>query len=412
MDYMFFEFKVKCSNPSCSYVYRVTDIVYPWINDVGYAVYECPQCHIRSRIRVYNVDMHLNKQFCVGVYEDGEENENQSLAVIPLGERNDDIPKKHEYHVPNVPIWIYKDINYEEQAFSIIESRKEKIEEALCQIKNAYLAGQSWAKDIEKLLFKIWVDDKQYVLFQKNVEHDDFSIGNILLIGIKGVLLSDVIDGVYPRDTCFSMLDYLLKRWSLLCKQVIFASPFVGFAQKTTTYDEQIRNFWEWLGVTLDINKTLFITKKETFARFKTAMEELGIDFRNEKKWDMLSKLVKAAEEYDGRKKGAKNSHVQFYQQFHAKFYAGVFDDHVEVLVGSYNIHQGKTLENLVVERYVVDEFEEKYLKPFNKRLLSQDGETSHYQVGFVELKNKLVHGKILGRCDYLKEVHQVLRVK
>jgi len=403
MDCKCLDFKVKCSNVSCSYVYHINDIVFPLINDKGYAIYECPQCHAKTRICVCNTDVHLNRRDCVGVYEDGEEYDYPSLAAIPIGERND-TQERHDYYVAKVSVWKDKDIDYEENAYSVLEKHKDKIEEVLCGLQNAYLANQIWAKDIEKLLFKVWIDDTQYVLLQNSIVRDKFTMENLLPIGISGVSISDVVNGVYPRDACFSMIDYLLHRWNLLCKQVIFASPYIGFVQKTTIYNEQIRNFWEWLGETLDMDKTLFITKKATFTRFKAAMEELGIDFDNEKTWDSLSKLVKVADEYDGRRKEAKLSRVQFYQQFHAKFYAGVFDDHVEVLVGSYNIHQGLTLENLVVEQYGVEEFEEKYLKPFNKGLSSAESTETYYQVGFVEVDGDEVNCKVLGKGDYINE--------
>ena len=403
-------FKVKCCNTTCQYVFRINDIVYPIINDIGYAIYECPLCHAITRIKVWNVDVHQNNRDCVDVYEDGNENRKLSLANIPLGERNDDC-EKHEYSVKKCTIWKHNGVNYEEIAIDCLKNLENDINVRLDGIRNACLAGQFYARSIEKLLFKVWVNDEQYVLLQKDVTHDDFSLKNILPIGVSNVSICEVIDGVFPRDKCFAMLNFLLMRWNMLCQQVIFASPYIGFVQNTSKYNEQIHNFWEWLGATLDMHKTLFITKKATFTRFKMAMEELGIDYQQEKKWDSLTQLVKAADEYDGRKRESAKSPVQFYQHFHAKFYAGVFDDHVEVLVGSYNIHQGLTLENLILKIYRTDEFREMYLKPFSKDLPEQNYNNSYFQVGLLDVKDGAVKCKTLEKSDYLREIQLVLSV-
>ncbi len=51
-----------------------------------------------------------------------------------------------------------------------------------------------------------------------------------------------------------------------------------------------------------------------------------------------------------------------FKQDFHAKFYCGMSADHVEVLVGSFNIHEGSYVENIHLLRYEFADFARRYL--------------------------------------------------
>lgn len=75
------------------------------------------------------------------------------------------------------------------------------------------------------------------------------------------------------------------------------------------------------------------------------------------------------ADSYDGRKKGCENSAVKLFHKSHAKFYAGVYDDHVEVIVGSYNLHSGSYYENMMLRRYEPEPFSRNYLAPSNVSL-------------------------------------------
>ena len=51
-----------------------------------------------------------------------------------------------------------------------------------------------------------------------------------------------------------------------------------------------------------------------------------------------------------------------FKSDFHAKFYCGMSADTVEILVGSFNIHEGTYVENIHLLTYSFDEFKERYL--------------------------------------------------
>ncbi|MCK4445392.1 MAG: hypothetical protein KAW09_12665, partial [Thermoplasmata archaeon] len=53
-------------------------------------------------------------------------------------------------------------------------------------------------------------------------------------------------------------------------------------------------------------------------------------------------------------------------QNFHAKFYAGIFPRHVEVLQTSYNIFEGENgqLESMVFRTYDREDFMERFIRP------------------------------------------------
>lgn len=50
-------------------------------------------------------------------------------------------------------------------------------------------------------------------------------------------------------------------------------------------------------------------------------------------------------------------------QGFHAKFFAGVSNEMVEVFSGSANLLRGPSIENVSFKRMSVDQFENKYMK-------------------------------------------------
>lgn len=57
------------------------------------------------------------------------------------------------------------------------------------------------------------------------------------------------------------------------------------------------------------------------------------------REWDLMNNLQKVVDNSKTR--------VKTKEQFHAKFYAGVFDDHVELLSGSFNVQTGDVLEQM-----------------------------------------------------------------
>jgi len=180
-------------------------------------------------------------------------------------------------------------------------------------------------------------------------------------------------------------------------------SPFIGFDYKTPKYDEQIIHYWHWLDEIIDIDKALFVTRKRALNRLKEALKHRERTYDDLKEWDALSDLLKAADEYDGRKKNANKSRVQTYSdsKFHAKFYAGIIDETVEVLMGSYNIHQGSSLENITFLRCPKNEFQHKFLDPFKIRITDFIHKENNFQSALIDINNKNVNTTLLNHPEY-----------
>lgn len=166
---------------------------------------------------------------------------------------------------------------------------------------------------------------------------------------------------------------------------------------------EQIIKYWRWLDEIIDIGKTIFVTRKKTINRLKEALSNKERTYDVLKEWDALSDLLKVADEYNGRKKDASKSRVQTLgdSKFHAKFYAGIIDETVEVLMGSYNIHQGKSLENITFLRYPINEFQQKFLDPFKIRITDFIHKENNFQSALIDINNKNINTTLQNHSKY-----------
>lgn len=365
--------KLLCSNKKCVHVFEYNDFIYPLINDKGWAIFECPSCKYLTKLKVFNVDIAKNHPNVKDVYDEDLYLNHKEIDEIEEGEIKVQSPfSKNNKIPPELPICkenIFENNLFKngEKARILLDKYKDRIESTLQSLKDAYLAGAAGYDEINRVFIKIEVNKKgDFILFSKIIKGDsDFKITGFNFFGASNLNIEKVADGVKNRDTCFLTLDFILKRWKMFAKEIYFVSPFIGFPQKSQKYDKQIIDFWEWLGNILDIEKTLFITRRSSLTRLKEAYERNNISFGNLKKWKDLNRLIELSDNYDGRRKDAKNNHVVLFQKSHAKFYAAVFEDYAEVVTGSYNIHTGQYLENLTLKKYLIEDFYEKFLKPY-----------------------------------------------
>ena len=72
------------------------------------------------------------------------------------------------------------------------------------------------------------------------------------------------------------------------------------------------------------------------------------------REWDLMNNLQKMVDN--------PRTRVKTKAQFHAKFYAGVFDNHVEMLSGSFNVQTGNVLEQMHLRNVSREMFKSKYL--------------------------------------------------
>lgn len=123
------------------------------------------------------------------------------------------------------------------------------------------------------------------------------------------------------------------------------------------------------------MEKTVLLTRKTEFNRMKQYLNEQKQDetYDFKRYWGALDQLQAAADKAGAKKRKkttemftdgqADRRQVYFTSSFHSKFYAGVYKDKVEVLVGSYNVHEGAILENLSFKTYTIAEFKARYVE-------------------------------------------------
>lgn len=398
--------RVKCSNSSCHFVYQFQDIIHPLINDKGYVVFKCPNCGNLTKTKVNNIDIYdLHPNF-VRAYELDE----YTGDIIEMDSIDDDFKSEDKISVEN-RIWDTKSIEFYKRCQTVIDQNSSKISKELKDIENAYLASIFVARDIERLLFKINIEGQDCLLIKRINSERDFTTDNLVFVGTNELKIKSLANGVYDRDYCYNILDNALRRWNVLSNQIVFVSPFIGFDYKTDKYDGQIIKYWRWLDEIIDIGKTIFVTRKKTINRLKEALRNKERTYDVLKEWDALSDLLKVADRYDGRKQDANKSRVQTYSdsKFHAKFYAGIIDEDVEVLMGSYNIHQGKSLENITFHRYPRKEFQKRFLDPFKIKITDFIQKEDYFQSALIEINNDDVNTTLLNHSKYKELIYPYL---
>lgn len=365
---------VKCSNTKCQHVFKVYDRREPVINDPGFVVKRCPDCQRETRFWVWNVDYFKEKDV-VGVYEEADANNNLALASVEQGETLEESIeenlRKVIYLSPKVHFW---QLMGQKHNCSLNEIAKNEIEHQLRIAKELSLGGKNCMMGVDSVIIKELHRKNAYrdysIFVKRPLGDNDFNADRFTYIHNGKVILSKQIDGLFTRDECLSILDFCLKRWTISSRQVVIAVPFIGFHYNNKKCKNQVLYFWAYLNGVLDMKKTILLTRKAEFNRMRVCLNELkgneSFDFK--KYWGKLDDLQAAADTATKRKKRKGETsplnpeHVYFTNKFHSKFYAGIYDDRVELLIGSYNVHEGEVLENLTFRECTVGEFKEKFL--------------------------------------------------
>ncbi len=158
------------------------------------------------------------------------------------------------------------------------------------------------------------------------------------------------VDGIFSRDDCIAILEKLLLRWRAGHSAVLLAAPFIGFNYPGAK--KKVPNLWNWVLKYTDPSKTLLITRKATFNLLKEAAKDTDMDVEFLSSWGILNPTLSALHD----------KKAFFKTDFHAKFYCGISADTVEILVGSFNIHEGSYVENIHLLNYSFGEFSDRYL--------------------------------------------------
>ena len=341
---------VKC--PTCKKAYKFYEVHFPVINDNGYWVIKCSNCDKPFALKILNpIESSFMPNYLV------ESREEDAPVGIPFATEFIDGEFEQNnfnlcYSYESMPLYKCSSCNRNMEIISRneIDKRLSDIKSRYNGVKNIILAGRypvysffvvrlpitctCLQKSIATYYCKFWLND-----WCPN------NLNDLLLSNVNNSKFETEINGLYSKTVIMDYLEKLLIRWNLYCKQIIIAVPFVGHQYLKT---EQKLSTWNWLLEKLDPNRTAFITRPKEYGGYKNALEESkGVSHKLLSEFHLENKVV------------ASNLKKN---DFHAKFYAGIFGDKVEILAGSANLVKGPSIENAAFCTQEYDWFVSHYL--------------------------------------------------
>lgn len=358
--------KYKCNNVNCSNTFSIADNRESGgENDPCVLEVECSECGSLTYIQSCNHTIlpHINggavKRIIEGRLHEHPEFPYPKILSAPEG--LDLKEKQVKWQVDDFKLWTVPNHDLEIQASLLSIRNKDAINQLMQSAVNCYLKGNGTNTAFYIQDYRLGKFQTQAVWCKSIKSEYDLNSKDYYLVHHSRVDLEKYIDGLFTRVEAKVILERLLVRWKYLSNQVVIATPFIGF--DNIGRRAEVRKLWDWLDSMVDMNKTKFLTRKSSYKLLKESYDTSMVDANTRCEWQLLDQLTTEAEKVANIRRSKKNldmldnAPVSFFLQFHAKFYAGIFDNHVEVLVGSYNVHTGKYYDNLIFKRYSKEEF-------------------------------------------------------
>lgn len=363
-----------CPTPGCDQRIRVSIGRFPGgLNDRGGLVIECAKCQNKSHLPVSNPNDASSVDSggrVVATWDSEVEGEREEvLAKYGLSEA--DILSEPLLYIPSEqpddPLFELVDRAVYEcsQCGGDLEQPAHvELKEALAAINRAlgnFIAGpylKGYAPKVEAVEVTVDVPcsctTHRVSFFRDFSERDGFArkASDFILAGPEDPAMLREIDGIYSRNDCIEIFKKVLLRWRARHRIVMLVVPFVGFDYPNREEDKL--KLWNMVVGYTDPSRTLMVTRRKTYNSFKKAAEKKGLDLDVLKKYGLLAKMLEGLDQ-----KGAL-----FKTDSHAKFYAAIGPETTEVLSGSFNIHSGEYVENLVFSTYSTAKFVTRYLIP------------------------------------------------
>lgn len=340
------------------------------INDSGGWVLVCSTCREKLQVPVKNQDG-PSKVISGASIIASWDNDSGDKAIVLLDHGLSDAPEvdrllirefgepENFYDLSSYPLYQCASCKepIEVAAYTDFRTKLSLVNQALASYLNYYLASHAPVPDGESIrtsfVCKCGVEHEArfYRKFSEKLAETE---NEFWLIDIAGPAKTIDIDGVYSRDDCIAILEKLMLRWRATHNSVLLAAPFIGFNYPNAR--NKIPNLWNWVLKYTDPEKTAIITRKATFKLLKDVTKDTEIDLNFLNSWGLLNPTLEALNE----------KKAFFKTDFHAKFYCGLSADHVEILVGSFNIHEGSYVENIHLLRYEFQDFAKRYLLGMN----------------------------------------------
>jgi hypothetical protein len=346
----------KC--PTCGRPNAYTEIRFNAVNDHGYWVGACPGCRVPFSLELLNPE-ESSAEF--EVVESGEGRyAGNAPPVVDMAFTN--IPPykvQHRFDYDAFPIYWCQaaDESLEASALAALKSH-------LPEIVKHYRAAQAYAlkgglPDMDHVVVRMPIacrcgGDHQATFYarflynhQTQTRPEDY-----LLAGISGCDLGERLEGLYTKTEIMAALEKLVIRWHLTAEQILVAAPFIGHQHLKA---QEKMDIWEWLIRILDPSRAVLVTKSAEFKSYKKILSDVeGLAHDLLKDYGLEAKLVSA------------NTTKQ---DFHAKFFIGLSSAACEVLTGSANLVNGKSIENISFRSMEAAACRRRFLDKFNKPL-------------------------------------------
>lgn len=358
----------KCPQPTCQNPIHISVGRWPGgINDSGGWVLKCLKCDHVFPLNVRNPDDASEVESgatILGSWDDELGDREEVLAAHGAAAASDCAERlllmQHGgpeplYDLESRPLYRCGvcSNNLEVLVYAALEADLATVNEAFAGYLNWYLAHRGGAPEA----VCVWMDvscacgtkhrARFYREFSETVSQ---AASEFWLVDIEGDAPTLDVDGIYSRDDCINILEKLLLRWRALHSAVLLAAPFIGFNYPGAR--KKVPMLWNWVLKYTDPSKTSLITRRATFGLLKEASKGTDQDVEFLNSWGILNPTVASLDE----------KKAFFKTDFHAKFYGGLSSDRVEVLVGSFNIHEGAYVENIHLLTYSFADFKKRYL--------------------------------------------------
>lgn len=249
--------------------------------------------------------------------------------------------------------------NLETLAYQALEDALGEINDQVNRFLTLLLKG--YESDVDRIEVSVLVNcrchenSQHRVTFSRPYRETSALAENASEYDLAGPLSADFlqdIDGIYTRDECLDILTKLLVRWQARNQVVLIAVPFIGLDYPGR--EENRLDLWNLILRHTNPARTLVMTRSGTFKGFLKAAEQQGLNIPMLERFNLLAPLLQRF----------KSDDAFFKQQSHAKFYAAMGPERTEVLTGSFNVHSGSYVENLVFKTYSNTDFLQRYLLP------------------------------------------------
>ena len=382
---------VKCPNQSCKANIQLSIGKVPGgVNDSGGWVLQCDSCSTKFPYKVKNPDDYSSVESGAKILGSWDNDVPSSKEELLKEHNLETFPEDFsfdnllfiqtgEYEIPS-----FNDIeeniffcpkcktHLEPILYAELSDKLPSINKAITAYFNYYVKGRGGNPDsiIVVVDYKCSCGFETKGVLYKAFKEKELPIKDeheLILIDVIGADLENTIDGVYDRDDCLSVLQKLLIRWQVYYNKVFLAVPFIGFDFKNS--EAQRVELWNWILKNTIPHKTTLLTRKATLTSFMEGSTNTGTDISVLKEYGLLNPTVGELTE----------KKALFKRDFHAKFYAGFDRKTSEVLVGSFNIHEGSYAENIHFKSYDFGDFFLKYILKmntiFDPRIIDEKGE-------------------------------------